>query len=83
MKIVKKNFLASKCDIFILNWAKDFSYILFSESTLEIFLELCMMVGEYKQTKVTIFGTEIGHFYSKVGPKPYTPCSPNPVKGFF
>ena len=49
VKIVKKKlFLASKCDIFVLNWAKDFSYILFWESTLEIFLELCMMVGEYK-----------------------------------
>ena len=34
-------------DIFIPYWAENFSYILFSEYTLEIFLKILHVVGEY------------------------------------
>ena len=49
-----------------------------------------MMIGEFKLTKVAILNMlkyflapEIGHYYSKLGPKSRTPFSPNPVKEFF
>ena len=33
-----------------------------------------------KYAQKTPVGTEIGHFYTKLGPKPGTPCSPSSLK---